>query len=456
MAIEERDASRVAAGLDAADCLRELHVVDSGGEVYRGWDGVARIAAELPATGWVGELHRRPRSRALAEQAYHAVARNRHELSLCRGGACSSANLDEVRRRAAPTPFWTCYSLGMVLRLPLVLEAAARAQAGYVRDHFRTFRRRATLIEGAAELWFLGGPRADLIPLLFGERFCALWYRGALIDPGTPLMRRSLRRHLDARRGALPISVVAATHMHEEHVGNLEWAADRLGVPLLLAPETERRLRPAARIPLVRAAVIGQPPSLRGPVEALGARLPVAGGELEVMPAPGHSPDHIVFWDAEERVLLAGDSFMGAYFSSPNPDVDSRAWMGTLERMLDLDVETMIEGHGHVHTMRSDIPLVAGVVERVDPKRAIAEKLEFLSWLADRIDLAARDGLGPNAVVASCFPWGRRWSWERMIGDEAMRVATAGEFSRHELIRSFHRDPDDVLPTALEAKVARG
>jgi glyoxylase-like metal-dependent hydrolase (beta-lactamase superfamily II) len=308
-----------------------------------------------------------------------------------------------------------------------------------------------TLLDGRLELWFLGGLPADVVPLAFGERFTSVWYRGALVDPGSTRMRRSLAAHL---RGAgargQRLDVVTATHVHEEHCGNLEWAASRCGARLMLTSQQARLLRPARPVPLMRAAVIGQPPSLAGPVDDSSPGIELAGGHLEVRAAPGHSPDHVVLWDPDERVLLAGDAFMGPYFSSPNPDVDSRAWMATLQGLLDLDVRVMVEGHGHVHTLRADIPSVPGVVQRTDPRRAIERKLEFLSWLRRRIDEAATDGRSVNAAVAACFPWGRRWSWERLAADEIARVSTLGEFSRHELIRSFRRGPTaDVAPTAL-------
>ena len=113
----------------------------------------------------------------------------------------------------------------------------------------------------------------------------------------------------------------------------------------------------------------------------------------------------------------------------------------------------MVEGHGHVHTLRDDIPDVPGVVVRGDPRAALTEKLAYLRWMADRLAEAARYGAGTNAAVAMCFPWGRRWSWERLYADELARLSTGGGFSRHELVRSFHRAPGDTLPTLLEARI---
>jgi len=326
----------------------------------------------------------------------------------------------------------------------------------FAHDYLRTFRKRIVLLEERLELWFLGGFPTDLVPLAFGERFTAVWYRGALVDPGSVRMRRSLAVHLKnaAQRGQ-PVTAVTATHVHEEHVGSLEWAAGLAGAPLTLSPQIAQRLRMVVPIPITRAAVMGRPPSVRGQVADASSGISVSAGRLEVLPAPGHSPDHVVLWDPDERVLLTGDSFMGTYFSSPNADVDSRAWMATLRRLLDLDVAIMVEGHGHVHTLRKDVPEVPGVVQRVDPRRAIERKLEFLVWLDKRIAEARADGRSENATVAACFPWGRRWSWERFATDEIARVTTLGEFSRHQLVRSFHRASEEVLPTVFEARLHR-
>ena len=111
--------------------------------------------------------------------------------------------------------------------------------------------------------------------------------------------------------------------------------------------------------------------------------------------------------------------------------------MSTLEHLLDLDLSVMVEGHGHVHTLRRDIPSIPGVVVRTDPRSAIERKLEFLSWLDTQIAEAKAEGRSENATVAACFPWSRTWSWRRLAADEIARITTRGEFSRHQLIRSF-------------------
>jgi glyoxylase-like metal-dependent hydrolase (beta-lactamase superfamily II) len=176
---------------------------------------------------------------------------------------------------------------------------------------------------GKLTLLFLGGIACDLVPLLFGEQFVALLYDGVAIDPGAPRMRRSLARHLRDLPGG-SIRAVAATHHHEEHVGNLNWLARRTDAPIYVTEATARLLQLPPRLPWARALAIGQPPPLEPPLEILGGTLPTATGSLRVIPAPGHCDDQIVLYDPRERLLLAGHAFMGVYFATPNPDVDSR------------------------------------------------------------------------------------------------------------------------------------
>lgn len=125
---------------------------------------------------------------------------------------------------------------------------------------------------------------------------------------------------------------------------------------------TAQFLRPFKKLPWLRAVIIGQPPNLEPPFEILGDTLATDVGQLQVIASPGHCDDHVVLYDPKEKVLLAGDAFMGTYFSTPNPDVDSRKWLDTLERLVQLDIDILVEGHGHIHSLRADIGDFPGVV----------------------------------------------------------------------------------------------
>ena len=442
--------------LDVDACLRELHVITPEGKIIVGADAVILLARLFPATRWIGLITGAPGVRSISRVLYRLVALNRYALSKCRGGACRVVRPDALVKRSGLAAFWSCYSIGMLIRLPLSIATAFRDAAERIKRYLFTFRKRVDLLDGKLRLLFLGGIPCDVVPIVFGEQFWTVIYDGVAIDPGSPKMRGSLRRHL---RNLPPteIRTVVATHQHEEHVGNLNWLAQETGAQLYVPPLTAEILEKGLDLPWARRFIIGAPAKLQQPFEILQRRLATKCGDLEVYPAPGHCHDHIVLFDPREKLMIVADAFMGVYFSAPNPDVDSKSWIETLERMLELDIDILIEGHGFIHTLRRDIPDIPCVVIRRDPKDELREKLQYLRWLRQQIEVGLSEGLPISAVEATCFPWGHRPAWETFINDQLMRVFSLGHWSRTELVRSFVRRPGDasVLPLVYQARISK-
>ena len=209
---------------------------------------------------------------------YGFVAKNRYSLSKCRGGACRVAKPEAVRRQARFGAFWSCYTLGFFIRLPLVLWAGIKSAAQRTSIFARTHHKRFDLLDGKLTVLFLNGLLPNTVPLLFGELFTTIVYDGVAIDPGSPKMRRSLARHL--RQVKPKITKMIATHAHEEHVGNLNWLAEVTGAPVYVSEMTARFLTPFKKLPWVRAAIIGQPPNLAQPYHLLGETVDTDSGQL--------------------------------------------------------------------------------------------------------------------------------------------------------------------------------
>lgn len=436
------------------DCLRQLHVVTPESEVLVGWEAVACLARLFPATWVIGRLGQFFPLRNLGRAIYGFVARNRYSLSKCRGGACSVAKPEAVRRQASFGAFWSCYTLGFFIRLPLVMWAGVKAASQRVLVFVRTYHKRLDLLDGKLTILFLNGLLPNIVPLLFGELFTTILYDGIAIDPGSPKMRRSLARHLVRLRPQ--IKKIVATHAHEEHIGNLNWLSDTAGAPVCVSEMTAKFMTPFSKLPWARATIIGQPPDLKQPYNILTETVETNSGKVQVISTPGHCDDHIVLYDSSEKLMIAGDAFMGTYFATPNPDVDSLKWIASLERLLELDIEILVEGHGHIHTLRPDIPDLPGVVIRENPRTAILEKLDYLRWLRKQIEAGFQEELPLRAVEATCFPWRNRRSWESCATDECIRLLSLGHFSRTELVRSFVRTDTQSLPTVYEIRLFGG
>jgi len=452
MAIRPETLSKVDSRLRLDECLRQLHIVTPDGEILIGWDAVSSLARLFPSTWIIGWLGQRFPGRNIGRLLYAFVANHRYSLSKCRGGACRVAKPAAIRRQAGLGAFWSCYTLGFLIRLPLVAWAGLKTAIERLSLFARTYHQRLDLLDGKLRIMFLNGFLPNAVPLLFGELFTTVLYDGMAVDPGSPKMRRSLARHL--RQTRPKITSVIATHAHEEHVGNLNWLSELTGAPVYVSAMTARFLTPFKKLPWVRATIIGQPPNLNPPYQLLGDVLETDSRHLHLIPTPGHSDDHVVLYDPKEKLLLAGDAFMGSYFATPNPDVDSHKWLVSLERLMELDIEILVEGHGHIHTLREDIPDFPGVVIREDPKLALSQKLDYMRWLREQIETGFREQLPIRVIEASCFPWGRRMSWESCATDECIRLLSLGHFSRTELIRSFVRTNRDPLPTVYEVRLS--
>jgi glyoxylase-like metal-dependent hydrolase (beta-lactamase superfamily II) len=130
-----------------------------------------------------------------------------------------------------------------------------------------------------------------------------------LVDTG---MSGSANAILKAAQGlGAPIRRIALTHAHIDHVGSLDALHRALPDAKVLASARSARfmrgdlsLDPGEQHSKLRGGFPKcqtQPHRLLNPGERVGS--------LEVIASPGHSPDHIAFFDHRDRTLLAGDAY---------------------------------------------------------------------------------------------------------------------------------------------------
>ncbi|MDQ6634032.1 MAG: MBL fold metallo-hydrolase, partial [Gemmatimonadota bacterium] len=133
-----------------------------------------------------------------------------------------------------------------------------------------------------------------------GYEVSAYIVRGVLIDTGFPRAGEELNSAIDA----LAPRGTVVTHWHEDHAGNAPSLAAR-GLPVHAHAECEARLRARPPIRAYRHLVWGATARLEAPLQ------PFDPAPLEILHLPGHTRDHLVVWDAERKVLVSGDLFLG-------------------------------------------------------------------------------------------------------------------------------------------------
>jgi len=193
-----------------------------------------------------------------------------------------------------------------------------------------------------------------------------------LVDTNFPGSHNSIARA--AQSLGLPITRIALTHAHFDHIGSLD-----LLVPLMPHAEISIGAREAR---LLRGDFSLEPGESGKPllgfksVRAPAHRLLNDGdlvGSLRVVTSPGHTPGHIAFLDTRDDSLLAGDSFItqkgiiaaGVYsFFFPMP-----AWFSwnpalcavSAAKLAALKPSRLAVGHGH--TVSSPVPQMDRAVQ---------------------------------------------------------------------------------------------
>ena len=195
-----------------------------------------------------------------------------------------------------------------------------------------------------------------------------------------------------------PINTVIVTHYHADHVYGLQVFKDA-GAHIVaqessgeyLNSDTARLRLEASRQELF--PWVDENTRLLPPDEPIkGAKKLVVGGvDFELIPVgPSHTPDDLVVWLPQSRVLFAGD----LVFRNRIPFVgqaDSRQWIESLNTLLKFPAKVMVPGHGPAST---------------NPKQDMALTRDYLVFLRQSMGKGAAE-LIPFDEVYKNTNWSR-------------------------------------------------
>jgi glyoxylase-like metal-dependent hydrolase (beta-lactamase superfamily II) len=238
---------------------------------------------------------------------------------------------------------------------------------------------------------------------LTGYEASAYVVRGVLVDTGFRRVKRELLSAIDAiaPRGAI------VTHWHEDHAGNAPALAAR-GLPLHMHERCEATLRARPSIRGYRHLVWGATPRLDVSLVAFDP------APLQVLALPGHTADHLVVWDAERRILVSGDLFLGVKVRVAHASESPRQLLTSLRTAAALSPRLMLDAH-------------RGVID--NPARLLAAKIDWMEHTIGSIVELRERGASDHEIR------------QRVLGREAfVGWMSRGEYSKLALVRAVLRE----------------
>ena len=184
---------------------------------------------------------------------------------------------------------------------------------------------------------------------------------------------------------------IVLTHMHPDHFGAAGWLQQETGAPVYISPrewevaevawvqnyenvDLAAYLRSVGAPQEIGATILEQQNHLRRmtlphPVEVHllppGSLLTMGGRRFQAIHAPGHADGQLIFYSAEDRLMLCGDQVLlritpnvGVWpTSQTNP---LRRYLDSLDELRQFDVRLALPGHhGVVENWRTRVTEIA-------------------------------------------------------------------------------------------------
>ncbi|MEL6344782.1 MAG: MBL fold metallo-hydrolase [Myxococcota bacterium] len=159
------------------------------------------------------------------------------------------------------------------------------------------------------------------------------------------------------------VETIFLTHHHRDHIGGVETLRAATGARVLAHPET------ASRLPFAVDEIVDE-----------GFVLQTDAGDWEAIHTPGHAPGHLCLI-REDGAVVAGDMVagVGTILLEPSDGGNLRAYLHSLQRLIDAGPDVLLPAHGPEITAAVDY-LDSYISHRHQRTRQIQQALAGRGW----------------------------------------------------------------------------
>ncbi len=205
-----------------------------------------------------------------------------------------------------------------------------------------------------------------------GENTYVIWdetLECAIIDAGNCNERENQALfNFIAEKGLTP-KLALNTHGHFDHVMGVEAVRERYGVQFAISAEDQFLLDSSTPGSVIYGVKLGAMPTSIDIDLSQCKEVTFGTTTLEVIPTPGHTPGHVVFFEPVQRVLFTGDTLFKESIGRTDLPGGDYSWImrSILESIIPLgdDVE-FFAGHGASSTIGHEVLYNPFVVEVIN------------------------------------------------------------------------------------------
>jgi len=244
--------------------------------------------------------------------------------------------------------------------------------------------------------------KSGIFPLQL--ELCLYIADGVLIDAGSGNTLKQIKKLLDTES----ISCAAITHVHEDHTGAAAWIKKNLKVPVYLHRDSIAEAAEKSHVPLYRRLVWGNREGFRA--DPMPPFIESDRYRFDVIHAPGHHKDHVVFHEKRMGWLFTGDLYVSRKQLVAFKDENISDAIISITEILELDFDTVFCGHSGIHQ---------------NGKTKLREKLDNFLHFRDEVNTLKSSGLTIDEINRKLFPEKNLWE-----------TVSRGEWSSMNLVRT--------------------
>lgn len=244
---------------------------------------------------------------------------------------------------------------------------------------------------------------------IFGQnlRFTAAYFvDGLLVDTGFDYVANEFFECLNQKN----VQQIVHTHAHEDHVGANHLFQKHFGLKAKAHPEAIKLIgNPPKNLKIYRKVVWGLPKASK--VEPIENEIFTNKYKFMTIHLPGHSKDHIGFYEPNEGWFFGGDLFLGVKVKVLRFDEQVYELMTSLREVIQLPVSKYFCGSGKILD---------------NPTEMLQTKLQFCEETKEQVLDLYQKG------------WKIKKIRDHILGKEgAITYVSQGEFSKINLVKNI-------------------